>query len=79
MEVRKQMELTLKYYDGINTRSVCIQKELNKLNYLLELKKSKSISNLPEEDKKVFETKQRMYLYNLNSTQITNPKAETLQ
>ena len=53
LEIRKQMELIRKYYDGINTPSLCIQKELQNLNYLLELKKSKSISNLPEEDKQI--------------------------
>ena len=74
------MELIVKYYDGINTRSICIQKELNKLNYLLELKKSKSISSVSEEeDKKLYETKQKMYFYKLNSQQILNPKLQTLE
>ena len=38
-ENRKQMELELRYYDGINTRSTQIQKELNQLKYVLDLKK----------------------------------------
>ena len=37
-EIRKQMELILNYYDGTNTRSLEIQKYLQKLKYLLDLK-----------------------------------------
>ena len=37
------METIIKYYDSINTKVINIQKELNQLKYLLELKKRKSI------------------------------------
>ena len=33
-EIRKQMELILKYYDGIHTRSLAIQKEIQNPKYL---------------------------------------------
>ena len=45
------MEIIIKYYDSINTKVINIQKELNQLKYLLELKKSKSI--MQEEDDKI--------------------------
>ena len=38
-EIRQNMETIIKYYDSINTRTINIQKELNQLKYLLELKK----------------------------------------
>ena len=50
-EIRKNMETIMKYYDSINTKVINIQKELNQLNYSLELKKSKSIMQ-EEDDKK---------------------------
>ena len=50
VEIRKNMEIIIKYYDSINTKVINIQKELNQLKYLLELKKSKSI--MQEEDDK---------------------------
>ena len=45
------METLIKYYDSINTKVFNIQKELNQLKYLFELKKSKSIMH-EEDDKK---------------------------
>ena len=45
------MEIIIKCYDSINTKVINIQKELNQLKYLLELKKSKSIMQ-EEDDKK---------------------------
>ena len=42
-----------------------------------ELTKSKSITN-EEEDKKQYETKQKMYLGKLNKEEILNPKESTL-
>ena len=73
------MELILKYYDGINTRSLQMQKELQELWYLLDLKKSKTITNTPNEDeKKIYETKLKMYLTKLNTKQILSPKPQTL-
>ena len=40
VEIRKNMEIIIKYYDSINTKVINIQKELNQLKYLLELRKS---------------------------------------
>ena len=58
-EIRKQKEFILKYYDGINTRSLAIQKELQNLKYLLDLKKSKSFTNARDDgDKTVYDTRQ---------------------
>ncbi len=54
-EIRKNMEIIIKYYDSINTKVMNIQKELNQLKYLLELKKSKSIMQ-EEDDKKTILT-----------------------
>ena len=42
-EIRKHMETIITYYDSINTKVTNIQKEINLLKYLWELKKSKSI------------------------------------
>ena len=78
-EIRKNMELILKYYDSINTRSINIQKELHQLRYLLELKKSRTVKELTDDDKKQYETKQKMYLGKLNKKEILNPKETTLQ
>jgi len=78
-EIRKNMELILKYYDSINTRSINIQKELHQLKYLLELKKSRTVKELTDDDKKQYETKQKMYLGKLNKKEILNPKETTLQ
>jgi len=77
-EIRKNMETILKYYDAINTRTINIQKELHQLKYLLELKKSKTAKELTDDDKKQYETKQKMYLGKLNQKQILNPKETTL-
>ena len=77
VEIRKNMEIIIKYYDSINTKVINIQKELNQLKYLLELKKSKSIMQ-EEDDEKQFETKQKMYLSKLNKKEILNPKESTL-
>ena len=78
-EIRKNMELILKYYDSINTRSINIQKELHQLKYLLELKKSRTVKELTDDDKKQYETKQKLYLGKLNKKEILNPKETTLQ
>ena len=78
-EIRKNMELILKYYDSINTRSINIQKELHQLKYLLELNKSRTVKELTDDDKKQYETKQKMYLGKLNKKEILNPKETTLQ
>ena len=44
-EIRKSMETIIKYYDSINIRGINIQKELNQLKYLLELKKARLQNN----------------------------------
>ena len=78
-EIRKNMETIIKYYDSINTRTINIQKELNQLKYLLELKKSRTVKELTEDDKKQYETRQKMYLGKLNKKEILQPKESTLQ
>ena len=45
--VRKYMVLILAYVDSMNTRTISMQKELNGLKYLLELKKAKRLSLNP--------------------------------
>jgi hypothetical protein len=76
-EIRRNMELIIKYYDTINARSINIQKELHQLRYLLELKKSRTVKELTDDDKKQYETKQKMYLSKLNKKEILNPKDTT--
>ena len=78
VEIRKNMETIVKYYDSINTKIINFEKQLNNLKYLLELKKAKSIIN-NEDDKKKYEQKQKMYLSKLNKKEILNPKESTLQ
>ena len=70
IEIRKQMELILKYYDCVNTRSLAIQKEIQNLHYILDLRKSKSM-NTVDDDVKVYESRQKMYLNKL----VTNVKS----
>ena len=41
------MVLILSYVDSINTRTISMQKELNRLKYLLELKTAKRLSLNP--------------------------------
>ena len=76
-------DLITSYLDAINNRTIEIQKEMNKLKYLLDLKKSRSITstikNTSEEDKKNYTTKQKMYLGKLNKEEIKAPKEETLK
>ena len=78
INIRKNMETIVKYYDSINTKIINFEKQLNNLKYLLELKKAKSIIN-NEDDKKNYEQKQKMYLSKLNKKEILNPKESTLQ
>ena len=65
-----------------------MQKELNRLKYLLEPKKAKRLSlstgsgiDMAEfgAEKKRFETKQKKYVGKLNKQEIKAPKLETLQ
>jgi hypothetical protein len=76
-------DLTTSYLDAINNRTIEIKREVDKLKYLFELKKSKSIAstvkNMSEDDKKVYETKRKMYLGKLNKEEIKAPKPETLE
>ena len=73
------------YYhlEAINSRTIEIQKEMNKLKYLFELKKSKTVAStiksMTEDDKKVYDTKRKMYLVKLNKEEIKTPKPETLE
>ena len=72
IDIRNTMQLILKYYDGVNTRSLAIQKEIQNLHYILDLKKTESLN--PTDDIKIFESRQKMYLNKLNSKQILLPK-----
>ena len=76
-------DLIITYLDTINNRSIEIKRELDKLKYLLDLKRSKIITStvkvLTDEDKKQFITKQKMYLSKLNDNVIKAPKPETLE
>ena len=84
--LRKYMVLILSYVDSINTRTISMQKELNRLKYLLELRKAKRLSLNPvdgidvaefEAEKKRFETKRKMYVGKLNKQEIKAPILET--
>ena len=79
----KNKDLIISYLDAINNRSIEIKRELDKLKYLFELKKSKSITStiksMSEDDKKNYITKQKMYLGKLNKEEIKAPKEETLK
>ena len=72
------------YYhlEAINNRTIEIKKELDKLKYLFDLKKSKSVAStiksMTDDDKKAYITKQKMYLGKLNDSTIKAPKPETL-
>ena len=76
-------DLITSYLDAINNRTIEMQKEISKLKYLFELKKSKSITStiksMTDDDKKVYETKRKMYLGKLNKEEIKTPKPETLE
>ena len=48
--IRKYMVLILSYVDNINSRSIGMQKEMNRLKYLLELKKAKRLSQKTDDD-----------------------------
>ena len=76
-------DLITSYLDAINNRTIEIQKEMNKLKYLLDLKKSKSITStiksMSEDDKKAYITKQKMYLSKIADGTIKMPKDETLK
>ena len=76
-------DLITSYLDAINNRTIEMNKEINKLKYLFELKKSKSITStiksMTDDDKKIYETKRKMYLGKLNKEEIKTPKPETLE
>ena len=61
VEIRKNIEIIIKYYDSINTKVINIQKELNQLKYLLELKKSKSIMQEEDDKNKLRQSKKCTY------------------
>ena len=90
--IRKFMVLILSYVDGLHNRSIIMHKELNRLKYLLELKKAKRLATGTEEsgpygidmidveaEQKRFETKRKMYVGKLNKQEIKAPKLETLR
>ena len=76
-------DLITSYLDAINNRTIEIKRELDKLKYLFELKKSKSITStiksMSEEDKKTYISRQKMYLSKLNDNTIKAPKDDTLK
>ena len=76
-------DLITSYLDAINNRTIEMQKEISKLKYLFELKKSRQITttikSMNEDDKKIYETKRKMYLGKLNKEEIKVPKPETLE
>ena len=85
--IRKYMVLILSYIDNINSRSISMQKEMNRLKYLLELKKAMRLSQKTAEgidmidvdaEQKRFQTKRKMYVGKLNKQEIKAPKLETL-
>ena len=59
----KNKDFVYYHLQAINERTIEMQKEINKLKYLFELKKSKSITStiksMSEEDKKAYETKRK--------------------
>lgn len=73
------------YYhlQAINDRTIEMQKEINKLKYLFELKRARqlttTIKSMTDDDKKVYDTKRKMYLGKLNKEEIKTPKPETLE
>ena len=84
------MVVILSYVDNINVRTIALQKEMNRLKYLLELKKAKrlsmkktdddtDLSSCVEAEKNRFETERIMYVGKLNKQEIKAPKLETLQ
>ena len=76
-------DLITSYLDAINNRTIEIKREVDKLKYLFELKKSKSITStiksMSEDDKKAYITKQKMYLSKIADGTIKMPKDETLK
>ena len=86
--IRKYMVIILSYVDNINCRSISMQKEMNRLKYLLELKKAMRLSRKADDDldmvdvdaeQKRFQTKRKMYVGKLNKQEIKAPKLETLR
>ena len=83
--IRKYMVLILSYIDDINSRSISMQKEMNRLKYLLELKKAMRLSQKSDDlvdvdaEQKRFQTKRKMYVGKLNKQEIKAPKLETLR
>ena len=86
--IRKYMVLILSYVDNINSRSISMQKEMNRLKYLLELKKAMRLSRKADDDfdmvdvdaeQKRFQTKRKMYVGKLNKQEIKAPKLENLR
>jgi hypothetical protein len=69
--------------ETINSRTIDILKEQNKVKYMLDLKKSKALTStikeMTEEDKVQYVVKQKMYLQKLNAGLINQPKEQTLE
>ena len=82
-KIVENKDLITSYLDAINNRTIEIKREMDKLKYLLDLRKSKTIAtnikSMTEDDKKAYITKQKMYLGKLNDATIKAPKEETLK
>jgi tetrahydromethanopterin S-methyltransferase subunit A len=83
IDLQQSMNVLQIMIDTINNRTIEMSKEIFKLKYLMDLKKSKQITQnvkeMTEEDKKTYITKQKMYISKLNSNEIKNPKEDTLK
>ena len=79
----KNKDFVYYHLEAINNRTIEIKREVDKLKYLFELKKSRqttaNIKSMSEDDKKQFITKQKMYLSKLNNKEIKMPKDDTLK
>ena len=69
--------------EAINSKTVDILKEQNKVKFMLDLKKQRAmtstIKEMTEEEKVQYTVKQKMYLQKLNAGLINQPKEQTLE
>ena len=79
----KNKDFVYYHLQAINERTIEMQKEINKLKYLFELKKSREVSNtiksMSDDDKKIYISRQKMYLSKIADGTIKVPKDETLK
>ena len=81
-EITQQLNILQSMIEIINTRTLDTSKEINKLKFLFDLKKStqitKTVKDMTNDEKKIYITKQTMYLGKLNNGEIKTGKPETL-